>query len=77
MDATLCRVCKEVIPVERLEILPETVVCVQHSVEQPYRAMIYTSAKHKIVEIVPIRADDPLLDYLGEDGLSIPLSKEE
>lgn len=62
----MCASCREEIPAERLEILPETKVCVKCSSVKPYRAIINVSVKHKIVEVTPAPADDPIFDYIDD-----------
>ena len=62
-----CISCYNEIPTERLDAIPNTKVCVKCSDEQPYRAVINVSAKHKIVDVTPVKADSPLFDYLDED----------
>jgi len=62
----ICAACRETIPPERLEALPETKVCVKCSTVKPYRAVVNVSVKHKIVEVTPVDADDPIFDYIDE-----------
>ena len=73
MEPRLCKVCKDPIPEGRVEALPDTEVCVNHSSEQPYRAFVEGSAKHKGFEVVIVPGTDPILDYLedvGKQGLT-------
>lgn len=66
MESKLCKVCKEPIPLARVEALPETEVCVNHSNEQPYRAFVEGSARHKGFEVVILKADDPAVAYYDD-----------
>lgn len=70
MDPRLCKVCKEIIPAERVEALPETTVCVKDSVEQPYRAFVEGTARHKGFDVVILKADDPAVAYYEEPYIS-------
>lgn len=77
MDPRLCKVCSEPIPVERLEALPDTATCVNHSSVQPYRAFIEGTCKHKGNELVIMKADDPALAYLDDIGATGEIAGEE
>jgi len=46
-----CHKCGNQIPEERLEILPETRVCVSCSTEPPYRGFVSTTPRHKGTEL--------------------------
>lgn len=58
-----CKVCGTIIPTARIEILPETQVCVAHSEEKPKRAFIEGSASHKTWDVVILSGDDPTVRY--------------
>lgn len=77
MDPRLCKVCKETIPVERLEALPDTGTCVNHSSEQPYRAFIEGTTKNKGFIVTIMKADDPALAYLDDVDTTGELQGEE
>lgn len=62
----ICGACEEVIPLERLEALPETRVCVNCSSERPYRALISGTAKNKGNELIIEKADSDAI-RLAED----------
>lgn len=76
MDPKLCKVCKEPIPFERVEVLPETEVCVTHSSELPYRAFVEGSAKHKTFEVVILKADDPAVAYYEDPYITGEMAGE-
>lgn len=63
----LCTHCGIEIPAARLEALPETKTCVEHSSVQPYKAIISGTTKNKQFDVQVVKADDPSLDYHEEN----------
>jgi hypothetical protein len=63
----LCTYCGIEIPVARLEAIPETTTCVEHSSVQPYKAIISGTTKNKQFDVQVVKADDPSLDYHEEN----------
>ncbi len=62
-----CSNCNQEIPPARLEILPETTVCVNCSTTVPYKALISGTAHHKGVEIQIVAGDSEVLNYAEEE----------
>lgn len=58
-----CRTCSTPIPVERLQVLPQTQYCVVHSSEKPKRGFISGSAESKYCEVIILDGEDPSIDY--------------
>jgi hypothetical protein len=57
MSEKLCEECGEVIPVERLEVLPDTTTCVKHSLVK--KNVVMSVYSHKTApETVIIDAED-------------------
>lgn len=59
----LCKSCNIQIPPARLDALPSTEFCVDHSAEKPKRAFIEGAASHKGWEVVILDSDDPAVSY--------------
>ena len=62
-----CENCNQEIPPARLEILPETRVCVNCSDTKPYRAILSGTPSHKGSEMQIVSGDSPVLDYLDDE----------
>lgn len=62
----LCKTCKNEIPPERLNILPDTEYCVVHSLTKPKRGFVEGSIKSKNCEVVILDGDDPTVQYWEE-----------
>jgi Prokaryotic dksA/traR C4-type zinc finger len=69
MNSKLCKSCGMQIPQARLDVLPDTEYCVEHSDVKPYRALVTGTARHKGFEVQVVKEGDPILDY--QDGSTI------
>ena len=77
MDPRFCKVCKDPIPEARIEAIPETETCVNHSSVQPYRAFIEGTTKNKGFNVTIMKADDPALEYLDNPYSAGEIAGEE
>lgn len=60
-----CKVCDVIIPLGRLESLPDTETCIKHSTEQAYIGV--PSYAHKTAaEVAKVKPDPEAPDGLGE-----------
>lgn len=75
MNSRLCKTCGVQIPQARLEVLPDTDSCVEHSNVRPYRAVVTGTARHKGFEVHVVKEGDPILDY--EEGSTMDESTYE
>lgn len=70
----LCAVCSTKIPHERLEVLPNTETCVEHSVATPYKVHHVIASKTEY-SIEPVSKDNDILRFKRTRfGAKMPLN---